>query len=83
MLAIKHFFGVAHALDQRRRGFFAEPLPEDGAVALPEGGKKLFVRNGATFASHRIAPRLPVVVGRVDEGSIHIPKHGTGASHIQ
>jgi hypothetical protein len=39
------------------------------------------VGDGMAFASHGVAPCLPVVVGGVDEGSVHVPEYGAGGGH--
>src|ERR1017187_9953961 len=75
MLPIERFFGVTDALDQFGRSLFAEPLPENRVVALSEGGQELSVGNRETFAGHSVAPGLPMVFGRVDESSIHVPEY--------
>jgi hypothetical protein len=77
MLAIEGFFRFADPPDQLRGSHFAQPLAKNGVVALPETGSELFVRDWGTFAGHCVAPRLPMVFGRVDEGSIHVPEYGS------
>lgn len=81
VLAIEGFFGVADALDEFGGGSVAQPLAEDRVVALAEGGEELVVGDGMAFASHGVAPCLPVVVGGVDEGSVHVPEYGAGGGH--
>lgn len=81
VLAVEGFFGVADALDEFGGGLGAEPLAEDGVVALAEGGEELVVGDGMAFAGHGVAPGLPVVVGGVDEGSVHVPEYGAGGGH--
>ena len=83
MLPIQCFLSIAEPLDQFRGDLFTEPLPENGVVALPEGGLKLFVRDGETFPEHRVSPCLPVVFGRVDNGSIHVPEYGALLCHLK
>lgn len=83
VLAIEGFFGVADALDKFGGGLGAEPLAEDGVVALAEGGEELVLGDGMAFARHGVAPGLPVVVGGVDEGSVHVPEYGAGAGHCR
>ena len=74
VLPIERFFGITDALDQFGRSLFAEPLPENRVVALSEGGQELFLGDRKAFAGHTIAPGLPMIFGRVDKGSIHVPK---------
>ena len=81
VLAVEGFFGVADALDEFGGGLGAEPLVEDRVVALAEGGEELVVGDGMAFAGHGVAPGLPVVVGGVDEGSVHVPEYGAGGGH--
>ena len=80
-LAVEGFFGIADALDEFGGDLGAEPLAEDGVVALAEGGEELVVGDGMAFAGHGVLPGLPVVVGGVDEGSVHVPEYGAGAGH--
>src|SRR5208282_902901 len=75
MLPIEPFFGVTDALDQFGRSLFAEPLPENRVVALSEAGQELSVGDREAFAGHTIAPGLPMIFGRVDQGSIHVPEY--------
>ena len=77
------FFGVTKALNHIGRSFLAEPLPENGVIALTKSGEELLVSDGRSLAGHGVAPGLPVVFGRVDEGSIHVPEYGTGVIHVQ
>ena len=48
--------------------------PEDPIVALAEAGEKLLVGQLDPFAAHRVAPRQPVKLLRVDQGSVEIPE---------
>jgi hypothetical protein len=58
-------------------------LAEDGVVALAEGGEEQVVGDGMAFADHGVAPGLPVVVGGVDEGPVHVPEYGASAGHLE
>ena len=81
MLAVEGFFGVADALDEFGGGLGAEPLTEDRVVALAEGCEELVFGDGMAFTGHGVAPSLPVVVGGVDEGPVHVPEYGAGGGH--
>jgi len=83
MLAVESFFGVTDALDELVGSLGAEPFAEDGVVALPKGGEELVVGDRMAFAGHGVAPGLPMVVGGVDEGSVHVPKYSTGGGHLR
>ena len=74
-LPIELFFRVTNLLDYRWGSLFAQPLPENGVVPLSEGGEELFVGDRTTLVGHSVAPRLPMVFGRIDEGPIHVPEY--------
>src|SRR4030095_2868928 len=75
MLPIERFFRVTNALDQFGRSLFAKPLPENRVVALSEGGEEFSAGNRKSCAGLTFAPALPMIFGRVDQGSIHVPEH--------
>jgi hypothetical protein len=62
--------------DALRAGIAAEQTLENPVVFLPEAIQELFVGQGEAFRGHRVAPRLPVIVGRIDERSVEIPENG-------
>ena len=78
---IELFFSVTDPLDYCGGGFFTQPLPENGIVTLSKSGQELFVRDRDTLARHRVAPGLPMVFGRVDEGAIHVPEYSSIKCH--
>ena len=75
-VAVGRFLGLSEARNLRRRDALAEIPPQDGIVALPEPRRELLVGERVPLPGQRVAPREPVVFGRIDQRAVHVPQNG-------
>src|SRR6266849_4157516 len=75
-IPISRLFDSANALDFAQGKSFSEVRPKGGVVATAERLGKAFSRQLESLRCQHVSPREPVVIGRIQQCAVHVPKDG-------
>src|SRR6266508_3518570 len=78
LVAIARLFVAANARDLVVGQLWAEVAAQDRIVALAEGSLELLAGDVIALGVQTILPGQPVVLGRIEQRTVHIPEDGAG-----